>query len=232
LLSEKAVAASAYHGYSNHGLRLVIDMIQKLFTVGYAIITVLFVCCAVTLITFAALELVRGINPRTILPVPARLSALLESIGLLTIAVAALELGQTILEEEVQRKVQTSAPTRVRRFLSRFMIVIIVSLSIEALVAIFNFTHEDPARLPHASMIAIAAGVLLASWGIFIKLNRSAEELEPETMEETKQEDHHLTWVSKHRKQDNPVPWLLGNPISFLWRTCSDGTRLGQTRVC
>ncbi|MGH8588189.1 MAG: hypothetical protein ACREXX_02275, partial [Gammaproteobacteria bacterium] len=52
----------------------------------------------------------------------------LESIGLLTIATASLELGQTVLEEEIQRKTHTSTPTRVRRFLSRFMIVVVVSL--------------------------------------------------------------------------------------------------------
>jgi len=109
---------------------------------------------------------------------------ILEGIGLLTIAVVALELGQTILEEEVQRKVQVSAPTRVRRFLSRFMVVVVVALSIECLVTVFAFAHEDPARLPQAAAIGIAAAVLLAAWGIFIKLNKSAEELEPEAMAE------------------------------------------------
>jgi hypothetical protein len=31
--------------------------------------------------------------------------------------------------------------------------------------------------------------VLLAAWGLFIKLNKSAEELEPEAMAEAKKED-------------------------------------------
>ena len=117
---------------------------------------------------------------------------ILEGIGLLTIAVVALELGQTILEEEVQRKVQVSAPTRVRRFLSRFMVVVVVALSIECLVTVFQVAHEDPARLPQAAAIGIAASVLLAAWGIFIRLNKSAEELEPEAMAEAKSEDHNM----------------------------------------
>ena len=73
--------------------------------------------------------------------------------------------------------------------MSRFMVVIIVALSIETVVAVFEFAHEDTARLPDAAFIGIAAGVLLAAWGIFIKLNKSAEELEPEAMEEAKSED-------------------------------------------
>jgi len=109
---------------------------------------------------------------------------------LLTIAVAALELGQTILEEEVKRAAQMSAPTRVRRFLSRFLVVVIVSLAIESLVAAFQFIHEDSSKLPHAAAIAVGAAALLAAWGVFVRLNKSAEELEPEGMEAAKSEDH------------------------------------------
>ena len=140
-------------------------------------------------LAFTLLELWHGINPSEGLPLRERFNAVLESIGLLTIAVVALELSQTILEEEVQREVQVSSPTRVRRFLSRFMVVVIVALSIETLVAVFELAHEDASRLPQAASIGIAAGVLLAAWGIFIRLNKSAEELEPEAMERAKSED-------------------------------------------
>jgi hypothetical protein len=167
-------------------------MIRKFFSIGFGIITLLFVCCAIALISFAVIELLRGIIPDENLAIKERLNAVLESIGLLTIAVAALELGQTIIEEEIQRKAHTSAPTRVRRFLSRFMIVIIVSLAIESLVAVFQFTHDDPTLLPHASAIGVAAAILLAAWGVFIRLNRSAEELEPEAMEQAKREDQQV----------------------------------------
>src|SRR5688572_4874864 len=135
------------------------------------------------------MELWHGINPTVSLVLTERFNAILESIGLLTIAVVALELGQTILEEEVQREVLVSSPTRVRRFLSRFMVVIVVALSIETLVAVFVLVHDDASKLPQAATIGIAAGVLLAAWGFFIRMNKSAEELEPEAMAQTKSED-------------------------------------------
>ncbi|MGI8734538.1 MAG: hypothetical protein ACR2LM_14690 [Pyrinomonadaceae bacterium] len=162
---------------------------RKLFSVSYSGIIILFVCCGLALIFFATLQLWHGLNPSEVLPLRARFNSILEGIGLLTIAVVALELGQTILEEEVLRKVQVSAPTRVRRFLSRFMVVVVVALSIECLVTVFELAHEDPSRLPQAASIGIAAGVLLAAWGVFIKLNKSAEEIEPEAMAEAKSED-------------------------------------------
>jgi hypothetical protein len=169
-----------------------VNIVKRIFLVGYSAIILLFICCSLALVTFAVVELWHGINPQEAVPLRNRFNAILECIGLLTIAVAALELGQTILEEEVQREAQMSAPTRVRRFLSRFMVVVIVSLSIETLVAVFQLIHDDPSRLPQASAIGIAAAALLAAWGVFIKMNKSAEELEPEAMEHAKSEDQNI----------------------------------------
>lgn len=164
-------------------------IVRILFAAGYIIVASLFFCSAVALIAFAGSELWAGISPATDVALRERFNSVLEAIGLLTIAVAALELGQTVLEEEVQREAQMSAPTRVRRFLSRFMIVVVVALSVETLVAVFRLVHEDSSRLPQAAMIGVAAAALLAAWGVFIKLNKSAEELEPEAMEHAKSED-------------------------------------------
>jgi hypothetical protein len=174
----------------------VTKVISRLFLSAYAVISLLFFVCALALIVFAIAELWRGVNITSDASLRDRFNAVLEGIGLLTIAVAALELGQTILEEEVQRETQLSAPTRVRRFLSRFMIVIIVSLSIESLVAVFQFIHDEPANLTQAGVIILATAALLAAWGVFVKLNRSAEEIEPEAMARTKREDEEIEKAS------------------------------------
>lgn len=107
-------------------------IIGKFFTIGYSSIIFLLICCGFSLIVFTVMELWQGINPMIAMLIRDRFNAILESIGLLTIAVVALELGQTILEEEVQRQAQISAPTRVRGFLSRFMVVIIVPYRLSA----------------------------------------------------------------------------------------------------
>lgn len=165
-------------------------LVQKVYLLGYGCIVFLFLCCGFSLIVYAALELWSGINPGSQQQMVARFHSLLEGVGLLTIAVAALELAKTIQEEEIVREAQMSAPTRVRRFLSRFLVVVIVALSIECLIAVFQFVHEAPAQLPQAAAIGVAAGVLLIAWGGFIRLNKEAEELEPEGIEEARKEDH------------------------------------------
>jgi len=113
----------------------------------------------------------------------------IEAIGLLAIAVVSLQIAQTITEEEVVRDAHISAPTRVRRYLSRFMVVVVVALSIEGLVGVFKALHEEPELLPHAAAVLVAAGLVLAGWGVFIRFNKEAELLEPEAMKDAKSED-------------------------------------------
>ena len=162
----------------------------RAFSVVHALMAALFACAALMLIMIAAkmgwLAFVTGLNHQAA-------QGIIEAVGLLAAAVVALQIAQTITEEEVVRDAQISAPTRVRRFLSRFLVVVVVALVIEGLVATFKAVHEDPTQLLYAASILFAAGVLLACWGVFIRFNRYAEELEPEAMAEAKREDRKLT---------------------------------------
>ncbi|WP_456239077.1 hypothetical protein [Ramlibacter alkalitolerans] len=117
---------------------------------------------------------------------------IIEAVGLLAAAVVALQMAQTIAEEEVIREAHVSAPTRVRRFLSRFLVVLVVALVIEGLVGTFKALHDDLTLLVYPAALLVAISLLLAAWGVFLRMNRSAEELEPEAMEEAKQEDRKL----------------------------------------
>jgi hypothetical protein len=119
-------------------------LLLKLFPAGHLVIAALFVGASLALIALAAAQLWTGIQLFDDAGLIERLNAVLESIAVLTVALAALELGQTILEEEVVRG------------------------------------------------IGLAAAVLLAAWGLFIRLNRSAEELEPEAMQQAKREDRKI----------------------------------------
>jgi len=163
--------------------------ITKLFELGYVFIVILFFACGVGLIVLAGIEIWSALSVSASTSARDRFDRILECIGMLTIAVAALGLGQTVLEEEIQREANISSPTRVRRFLSRFLIVIVVSLSVECLIGVFQYVHGSPEYLPHAASIGVAAAALLATWGLFVRLNVSAEELEPHAMHDVQAED-------------------------------------------
>jgi hypothetical protein len=164
-------------------------ILLRLFATIHGLMALMLTCAALALIGIAAhlgWTALGGNFDR------AAAQGIIEAMGLLAAAVVALQLAQTITEEEVIREAHISGPTRIRRFLSRFLVVVVVALAIEGLVATFKATHEDLAQLLYAAGILLAVGVLLAGWGLFVHLNRSAEELEPEAMQAAKREDRKL----------------------------------------
>jgi uncharacterized paraquat-inducible protein A len=168
-----------------------LDVVGRVFPIGHFAVSVLFIACAFSLIGFSCLVLWQSLQPGD-MTMTDRRDGVLEALAIITVSLAALELGETIIEEEIRREAHMSAPTRVRRFLSRFMVVLVVALVIESLVLIFKFSHSAPENMPYAVLPAFAAAALTTAWGVFIRLNRSAEELEPEAMREAKDEDRKM----------------------------------------
>lgn len=163
-----------------------LKLLLRVYGVVHAVIALLFALIALVLMAVSAQEvwaaLAQGLDGKSA-------QHLIEVIGTAAIAVVALQVSQTIAEEEVAREAHVSSPTRVRRFLSRFLVVLAVALVIEGLVATIKALHEDMSRLPEAAAVIASAGVLLAGWGLFLRLNLPAERLEPEAMEDAKEED-------------------------------------------
>ena len=149
---------------------------EQFFAIGFAVIVLMFACCAVALIAFAGIELWRSVQPAEALTLTNRFDLVLNCIAMLTIAMAAMELAHTIVEEEFDHESQLSAAARAHRVLSRFLVVVIVSLAIESLVAIFKLVHDDTSKLSEAAYIAFAAAALLVAWGLFVKLGQRGEE--------------------------------------------------------
>ena len=164
--------------------------VLPLFMIAYGVVAGLFGIAGVVLMGFAFLELWAAVIEPEGQTLPARAAIAIESIGLVAVALVALEMSQTVAEEEVVRRVHVSAPTRVRRYLSRFLVVVVVALGIESLVAVVQALHERPETLPNAASVAIGAAALLAAWGVFVRLNRTVEELEPQGVQEARAEDH------------------------------------------
>jgi hypothetical protein len=166
-----------------------VRFILPILTVAYGAIALVFALAAFALLGLAAIELWQAISLSATAPLSDRAAAAIESIGLITVSLMALEMAQTVVEEEVLRRVHVSAPTRVRRYLSRFLVVVVVALSIESLVGVVEALHRNPGDLTRPAMVAFGAAALLAAWGFFVRMNRSVEELEPEGIREARAED-------------------------------------------
>ena len=161
----------------------------RLFAAMHAVIALLFAVAAVALATVAIhavwVAIVHGDGETTA-------QGIIQAIGVAAVAVVALQIAQTITEEEVIREAHVSGPTRVRRFLSRFLVVVVIALTVEGLIGTFKALRTDPSELYYVAALLASVGFLLMSWGVFVWCNRSAEELEPEAMEQAKSEDRKL----------------------------------------
>ena len=176
---------------------------MKIFPLLHSLMAVLFACASVVLVIIATRV---GWNAVQEGWDESAAQTIIEAIGLLAAAVVALQVAETIAEEEVIRKADISAPTRVRRYLSRFFVVVIVALAVEGLVGTFKALHENPEELLYAAALLGATALLLAAWGAFVFLNRSAEELEPEAMREAKEEDGQVDGSEEGREQPFAKP--------------------------
>jgi hypothetical protein len=88
-------------------------------------------------------------------------SRILDSIGLIIISFAVMELAKFVFEEEVARKAELRSARESRRSLTKFITIIVIALSLEALVMVFEASQTDlratiyPATLFAAAVFAL-----------------------------------------------------------------------------
>ena len=160
-------------------------LIHQLYRLVHALIALMFLLAALALIFLAAQIALKVMEEAAL---GSAVVYVVEALGILAAAIVSVQISQTILEEEIIRDAHISGPSRIRRFLSRFMVMLVVALTIEGLIARFK-AQKEPQHLLYAAALLAATGILLAGWGWFIKLNSVAEQLEPESLEEAKSED-------------------------------------------
>lgn len=95
-------------------------VLLRIFSTIHGLMALLFACAALMVIVIAITQawsaVAAGLKREAA-------QEIVEAVGLLAAAVVALQVAQTITEEEVVRNAHISAPTRIRRYLSRFFVV-------------------------------------------------------------------------------------------------------------
>ncbi len=144
----------------------------------FTIITLLFFLLSVFLICLAFDRLIVTVAafPNILL------DALFETIGFTTIAAAVFELARTMYDEEIKSPVHMNAPLKIRHFISRFLTVIIISLSIEFLTMVFRYSHkpDEFGFLLQASAVAIGIALVFIAWAIYNRTSIAVERHEHE----------------------------------------------------
>jgi len=98
--------------------------------------------------------------------------ALLDAIGLIVIGMAVFDVSKFLFEEEVLSSSGTKSPAKQRETLLKFLVIISIAVSLEALVFVFDAGKKDIAMLIYPTFLLIASILVVVGLGIYQKLTR------------------------------------------------------------
>ncbi|HEX6980644.1 MAG TPA: hypothetical protein VF342_15245 [Alphaproteobacteria bacterium] len=100
---------------------------------------------------------------------------ILESIGLIIIAFAVLELSKFIADELIEKKRELRSAREARRSLTRFITTIIIAFSLEALVMVFKANRGELNDAIYPTALFAAAVFALVGLGTYQWLSNKVE---------------------------------------------------------
>jgi hypothetical protein len=96
-----------------------------------------------------------------------RVGGALDSIGILIIGFAVVETAKFIAEEEIIRKRELRSSRESRRSITKFITIIVIAASLEALVMVFEASREGIQYAVYPAALFVAAMFALISLGAY-----------------------------------------------------------------
>jgi len=99
--------------------------------------------------------------------------AMLDAIGLIVVAIAVFDVAKYLMEEEVLRDRELRSAREARETLTKFLVIISIAVSLEALVFIFGAGKKDMASLLYPTLLMAVAVLLVVGLGLYQRLTLS-----------------------------------------------------------
>jgi hypothetical protein len=101
---------------------------------------------------------------------------LMNGVGLLIVALAIGDVAKFVFEENIVRERELGAPAEARRSLTKFMTIIIIALSLEGLVGIFEAGRDKSyEQMLFPTLVLVSAILALVGLGGFQYLSRRSQ---------------------------------------------------------
>jgi uncharacterized membrane protein YidH (DUF202 family) len=101
--------------------------------------------------------------------------ALLNAVGLIVIAMAAVDVGKYLFEEEVVRERELRSAVEARQSLTKFMVIICIAVALEGVVQISRVAQESFETLLRAALLVLTAVAVMVGLGVYQKLSGAVE---------------------------------------------------------
>jgi hypothetical protein len=148
---------------SVRGLMAVVNTGSKAFYIVAATVLGAF---SATLLAVAAYQLLASL-----IRAEGILYQTLQSIGLVTIAMAVFEVAKFLVEEELIRERQLRSILEARRSLTKFFTIVVIVLSLEAIVLVFETKLEAISDLIYPTALMAVAVAAVVGLGLFQRLS-------------------------------------------------------------
>jgi hypothetical protein len=153
---------------------------QVLFVVVAAALCAL----AISMVVAGAWQLVRGAFGGEV-----GIFNLMNGVGMLIVSLAIIDVAKFVVEENVVRERELRSPVEARRSLTKFMTIIIIALSLESVVGIFEAGRDKTFdQLIYPAMVMVTAVLALVGLGLFQFLSRSQSAAAADAVEEPQEE--------------------------------------------
>lgn len=94
-------------------------------------------------------------------------ASILDTVGLLIVGFAIMETAKFVAEEEIIRKRELRSAHESRRSLTKFVTIVVIAASLEALVMVFRANHGETSEALYPSLLLIAATFALVGLGLY-----------------------------------------------------------------
>jgi uncharacterized membrane protein YidH (DUF202 family) len=101
--------------------------------------------------------------------------ALLNAVGLIVIAMAAVDVGKYLFDEEVVRERELRSAVEARQSLTKFMVIICIAVALEGVVQISRVAQESSETLLRAALLVLTAVAVMVGLGVYQKLSGTVE---------------------------------------------------------
>ncbi len=150
-------------------------MVERIFEqvarLLFILVTLALFALALALIAAGVWQLVGGALARA-----AGIYDLMNGVGLLIVSLAIVDVAKFVFEENLVRERELRAPAEALRSLTKFMTIIIIALSLEAVVGIFEAGRDKRfEQLLYPALVMVSAVLALVGLGAFQYLSRRSQ---------------------------------------------------------
>lgn len=153
-------------------------------TVFYVLASLLFTLFSIAMFVYAIWEVWNSLDKGADL-----IFVILDSVGLLVVAVAVFDVAKFLMEEQVLRQKEVRTPEDSKMQLTKFMTIIAIAVSLEALVIVFEASKTDVTTLIYPTLLLLAAVSIVVGLGFYQKLSTGAQKTSEQSRSDSSRRD-------------------------------------------